>query len=33
MEGVEDATSVLQALGYRINWRGISTENAEVVKP
>jgi len=32
-QGVEDATSVLQALGYRINWRGISAENAEVVKP
>ncbi|MGD0494423.1 MAG: DUF790 family protein [Candidatus Bathyarchaeia archaeon] len=32
-EGVEDATGVLEALGYKINWRGISTENAEVVKP
>jgi len=32
-EGVEDATGVLEALGYKINWRGISIENAEVVKP
>lgn len=32
-EGMEDATGVLEALGYKINWRGISSENAEVVKP
>lgn len=32
-EGVEDATGVLEALGYKINWHGISSENAEVVKP
>jgi hypothetical protein len=31
-QGLEDATSVLQALGYKINWRGISVKNAEVVK-
>jgi predicted nuclease of restriction endonuclease-like RecB superfamily len=32
-EGIEDATGVLEALGYKINWRGISAENAEVVRP
>lgn len=32
-EGVEDATGVLEALGYKINWHGISAEQAEVVKP
>jgi hypothetical protein len=31
-EGVKDATSVLEALGYRVIWRGISSEKAEVVK-
>jgi predicted nuclease of restriction endonuclease-like RecB superfamily len=32
-EGVEDAASALEALGYRIVWHGISTEKAEVIKP
>ena len=32
-EGVEDATSVLEELGYKILWRGINSEKAEVVKP
>jgi len=28
-EGVKDATSVLEAPGYRVIWRGISSEKAE----
>jgi predicted nuclease of restriction endonuclease-like RecB superfamily len=32
-EGVEDAASAMEALGYRILWHGISTERAEVIKP
>jgi hypothetical protein len=32
-EGVEDATSILEALGYKIFWRGISPEKAEVFRP
>jgi predicted nuclease of restriction endonuclease-like RecB superfamily len=32
-EGVSDATSALENLGYRIRWRGISAEKAEVLKP
>ena len=32
-EGVEDAASAMEALGYRIVWHGISTEKAEVIKP
>jgi len=32
-EGVEDATSILEALGYKIAWHGISPEKAEVFKP
>jgi hypothetical protein len=32
-EGVEDATSTIEALGYKITWRGISLEKAEVFKP
>ncbi len=31
-EGVKDATSALEAVGYRIIWRGISSEDAQVVK-
>jgi hypothetical protein len=32
-EGVEDITSILENLGYKITWHGISPEKAEVVKP
>jgi hypothetical protein len=32
-DGVEDATSALEALGYKVNWHGIDTEKAEVVRP
>jgi hypothetical protein len=32
-EGVEDAYDTIEALGYKIVWRGISTEKAEVIKP
>jgi predicted nuclease of restriction endonuclease-like RecB superfamily len=32
-EGVEDAANAIEALGYRIVWHGISTIEAEVVKP
>ncbi len=32
-EGVTDATSALENLGYRIAWRGISAEKAEVTRP
>jgi predicted nuclease of restriction endonuclease-like RecB superfamily len=32
-EGVADATHVLEVLGYRILWHGISVEKAEVFKP
>jgi predicted nuclease of restriction endonuclease-like RecB superfamily len=32
-EGLEDATSVLDALGYKIAWHGINPENAKVIKP
>jgi hypothetical protein len=32
-EGVEDAASAIEALGYRIVWHGISIEKAEVIKP
>jgi len=32
-EGVEDVSNVLKALGYKIVWRGISPETAEVIKP
>jgi hypothetical protein len=31
-EGVEDAASAMEALGYRIVWHGISTEEAEVIR-
>jgi len=32
-EGVEDTTSTVEALGYKIAWHGISPERAEVFKP
>lgn len=32
-KGVEDVSNVLKALGYKIVWRGISPETAEVIKP
>jgi hypothetical protein len=32
-EGVKDTSNVLKALGYKIMWRGISQETAEVIKP
>jgi predicted nuclease of restriction endonuclease-like RecB superfamily len=32
-EGVEDATSSLEALGYKIAWHQISPEKAEILKP
>lgn len=32
-EGVSDASSALTQLGYKIRWRGISSEQAEVSKP
>jgi hypothetical protein len=32
-EGVTDATSGLENLGYRILWHGINAEKAEVIKP
>ena len=32
-EGVEDGASAMEALGYRIVWHGINTEEAEVIKP
>jgi len=32
-EGVEDTSNVLKALGYKIMWRGINPEKAEVIKP
>ena len=32
-EGVEDATSTVETLGYKIAWHGISPEKAEVFKP
>ncbi len=31
-EGVEDSANVLVKLGYRINWRGINSEQAEISK-
>ena len=31
-EGVDDSTNVLTMLGYRIKWRGINSEQAEVSK-
>ena len=31
-EGVEDSANVLAKLGYRINWRGINSEQAEISK-
>ncbi len=31
-EGVADATRVLEVLGYKVLWRGISGEKAEVIK-
>ncbi len=31
-EGVEDPANVLTMLGYRIKWRGINSEQAEVFK-
>jgi predicted nuclease of restriction endonuclease-like RecB superfamily len=31
-EGVGDATSALEALGYKVVWHGINSEKAEVVK-
>ncbi len=30
-EGVDDSSNVLAALGYRIRWRGIDSEQAEVL--
>jgi hypothetical protein len=32
MEGVEEASSVLETLGYRILWHGISPQKAEISK-
>jgi hypothetical protein len=32
-EGVSDATKSLETLGYKIVWRGINAEKAEVTKP
>jgi predicted nuclease of restriction endonuclease-like RecB superfamily len=32
-EGVEEVTSILETLGYKITWHGISPEKAEVLKP
>jgi predicted nuclease of restriction endonuclease-like RecB superfamily len=32
-EGVSDASCVLTQLGYKITWRGINSEHAEVSKP
>ena len=32
-DGVHDATSVLENLGYKVVWHGINTEKAEVTKP
>ena len=32
-EGVKDTANFLKALGYKIIWRGISQEKAEVIKP
>ena len=32
-EGVADVPNVLKTLGYRIVWRGISPETAEVIRP
>lgn len=32
-EGVSDASSALTQLGYKITWRGISSDQAEVSKP
>jgi predicted nuclease of restriction endonuclease-like RecB superfamily len=31
-EGVEDSANVLAKLGYRINWQGINSEQAEIAK-
>ena len=31
-EGVKDATSALEALGYKVVWHGINSEKAEVTK-
>ena len=31
-EGVKDATSILEALGYKVVWHGINSEKAEVIK-
>jgi predicted nuclease of restriction endonuclease-like RecB superfamily len=31
-EGVQDATSALESLGYKVEWRGINVEKAEVTK-
>lgn len=32
-DGVEDATGILEILGYKVKWRGINSEEAAVVKP
>jgi hypothetical protein len=32
-EGVQDATSALESLGYKVVWHGINVEKAEVTKP
>ncbi len=33
MDGVEDASNVLKIIGYKISWKGISPEEAEVTAP
>jgi predicted nuclease of restriction endonuclease-like RecB superfamily len=33
IEGVRDATSVLDVLGFKVVWHGISSEKAKVIKP
>jgi len=33
MEGIKDASNILKALGYKIAWRGINPETAEVIRP
>jgi predicted nuclease of restriction endonuclease-like RecB superfamily len=32
-EGIPDTTSILQNLGYKITWHGISPEKAEITRP
>ena len=32
-EGITDATTILQKLGYKITWHGISPEKAEITRP